>query len=1279
MSRYDDAFGAVSASRWWVMVGDEADPRSERDAERSETRGRPNAESGPAVARAPGALDPTVPRDPRRAATTIAAGAEGSAGDPAPLPAALRAIRAYEVLESIGGGGMGIVYRARDVERGQVVALKTLSNVALESFTNLKQEFRAAAEIAHDNLVTLHELLLEDGVPYFTMELVEGTDFVTHVRDDAAGPSQRDPIDEAGILRLRAAARQLALGVSTLHAAGKLHRDLKPSNVMVTPEGRVVILDFGLALDADPGAFDHRVVGTPAYMAPEQTVASPIGPAADWYAVGVMIYEAITGELPFGRTVSELVKAFVEPPPRPSRLAPDVPADLDELCADLLLIAPERRPEGPEVLRRLGVTPPRVFVTTENAPLVDRERELAILGDAFADAAGGTVVVWLEGPSGTGKTALVRHFLDQVGGAVLQSRCHERESFSFKAFDGIVDGLAERLRQKRTVPIIEPLDAGALSRLFPTLRSIVQAASPTAGLDPQAMRQRGFRALKRMIADLAVVRPLVLWLDDVQWSDDDSADLLAELLAGPRPANILWIASARSGHGDASFHRTLREVQGLDRREVALEPLSTEASAALASSTARGATGVGLSEQDIARIAELSLGNPLLVEQLVRDTLTSGTTREGVPTLQQVVVDRLERLPADARRMLEAVAVAGRIPQRVAFEVADPFRDPWAVVALLRAENLVRSGGERGLEQLEPWHDGIRESVARHLAPEETARYHGAIAAALAQEAERHPGRVDAAQLATHFFGAGMTEPAGRHALEAARRATSALAFERAAKLYALARRCGAGNAAELMRLEADALVDGGRCAEAAPLYLAAAAESPIEAALELRRLAAEQLLVSGNVDEGAAELRPVLQALGLRYPRTPVEATVSVLWQIGRLAIGGYHFEPRATPPERLLRQIDLCWTSGKGLISVDSVRGAYFLLRMLRLALRAGEPHRASRALGIVGMMIVFQGDERSHRRGMAMIEEAERLAPADDPYLEGVLVIDRGTAEMSIGRFDRGMALLEEGIEKLETGCAGVRWECSASRSSLFTCLSWTGDMAEIGRRAALHRRNGEQMGDVFLTVTAELYGAISQLAAGDPTGAREASRDAIRKWAQEGFHYQHWFAARNFIWCDLYEEDVPNALVRCDEAMRQVRRAGSLRVQLMAIDAHLLEGRVALAAAHAGVGDRRLHLRRARENAGHLDGLRRLGRAGAAHLRGQIALADGDRSSARSWFDFAALLFGHAEARMHALAARRFAASLAGRPLTEIDVAMRDLGVADPERWCRLYGDSPQRQL
>src|SRR5690606_17414421 len=136
-------------------------------------------------------------------------------------------------------------------------------------------------------------------------------------------------------------------------------------------------------------------------------------------------------------------------------------------------------------------------------------------------------------------------------------------------------------------------------------------------------------------------------------------------------------------------------------------------------------------------------------------------------------------------------------------------------------------------------------------------------------------------------------------------------------------------------------------------------------------------------------------------------------------------------------------------------------------------------------------------------------------------------------------------------------GVRWECSASRSSIFTCLSWIGDVGEIGRRAALYRRNAEQMGDVFLTVTSELYGAIATLAEGDPPAARREIRAASGKWAVEGFHYQHWFAERNTIWCDLYQGDVRSAVARCEEAMRKVRRSGALGVQIMEIDARLLE--------------------------------------------------------------------------------------------------------------------------
>jgi serine/threonine protein kinase len=144
------------------------------------------------------------------------------------------------ILRKLGEGGMGVVYEAFDAQRIGRVALKTLTRLDAANVYRLKNEFRALADVTHENLVRLHELFAEDDAWFFTMELVAGERFDAWARPESA-------LDER---RLRAALPQLVLAMSAIHSAGKLHRDLKPSNVLVTPEGRIAVLDFGLAVDA---------------------------------------------------------------------------------------------------------------------------------------------------------------------------------------------------------------------------------------------------------------------------------------------------------------------------------------------------------------------------------------------------------------------------------------------------------------------------------------------------------------------------------------------------------------------------------------------------------------------------------------------------------------------------------------------------------------------------------------------------------------------------------------------------------------------------------------------------------------------------------------------------------------------------------------------------------------------------------------------------------------------------------------------------------------------
>src|SRR3989442_9754404 len=256
---------------------------------------------------------------------------------------------------------MGAVYEAYDQERHETVALKTLRWQDPSAIYRLKKEFRVLRYVAHPNLALLYELVADRDDWFYTMELVDGSEFFDDVRP--AAPSQSEatratsrPLVPPDVPRLRAALAQLVAGVVALHRAGIVQRDLKPSNVLVTPAGRVVILDFGLAdVAAPPSRLQTReegLWGTAAYMAPEQ-VEGERGPPSDWYAVGVMLYEALTGRLPFeGSALKVLADKSRQDPPRPSELVPELPQDLVTLCGDLMARDPAARPEDGEVLRR---------------------------------------------------------------------------------------------------------------------------------------------------------------------------------------------------------------------------------------------------------------------------------------------------------------------------------------------------------------------------------------------------------------------------------------------------------------------------------------------------------------------------------------------------------------------------------------------------------------------------------------------------------------------------------------------------------------------------------------------------------------------------------------------------------------------------------------------------------------------------------------------------------------------------------------------------------------
>src|SRR5688572_7065729 len=210
---------------------------------------------------------------------------QGSPAIPAREP--FRGTDRYVVRGHVGAGGMGVVYEVEDRVRQQTVALKTLRRWEAVDLYRLKREFRSLADISHPNLVSLHDLVVDDEHCFFTMELIDGVTFVEYVRGSSHGPVDME--------RVRIALPQLIDGLGELHRRGRLHRDIKPSNVLVTADGRVVILDFGLTTTLAAGGADTErgLAGTPAYLSPEHSRGLESTEASDWYSVGATLYHAL--------------------------------------------------------------------------------------------------------------------------------------------------------------------------------------------------------------------------------------------------------------------------------------------------------------------------------------------------------------------------------------------------------------------------------------------------------------------------------------------------------------------------------------------------------------------------------------------------------------------------------------------------------------------------------------------------------------------------------------------------------------------------------------------------------------------------------------------------------------------------------------------------------------------------------------------------------------------------------------------------------------------------
>jgi predicted Ser/Thr protein kinase len=1199
------------------------------------------------------------------------------------LKSAVSELPRFDVRRALGAGGLGVVYEAVDRDSGATVAIKTLHDVTPEALYRLKREFRLLEGLEHANVCQVYELFEHDGRWFITMECVRGEHLLQAVRDDLGN------LDE---MWLRDALIQLAEALCALHDAGLVHRDLKPSNVLVEPSGRVVLIDFGFVEGFSGGQRSQSIVGTPDYMAPEQAVRSDVGPAADWYSFGVLLFEALTSRLPFeGETaLAIMVNKQQGDAPRASRLVAGVPEDLDALCADLLRADPAQRPSGASVLRRLGrrnsLRDSRPALSSPSSAsiastFVGRRDELAELHGAFRDLQGGHAVsVLVEGPSGVGKSALVRQFSDEMlaqEALVLAGRCYERESVPYKAFDSVVDALARHLRRLPDIEVtaLLPRHPDLLVRMFPVLGAVpalINAPVRTqAAGDPHELRNQAFGALREVLHRLCARRPVVITIDDWQWADADSVLLARDLVRNRDSPPMLLVLTARPAAPADSAAR-LDAIRTAEMRHIQLASL-VEAHAIELVSQLQRSYAPSL-ELDLAAIARETQGHPLYISELVRYAATRGSSADGDTAirLDDAIRARIAELPVEARAIVDVLAVAGEpLPLDIVRDVVD--LEPGLVqrsAAMLRVAHLVRGGLDGAIE---PYHDRVREAVRDGMADDKRLALHKRLAYAL----EASPlARSRPELMLVHLDVAGEHARAAEVAVAAAQRAVTAGAFDQAAGLFGLALRSGHLDPVRSRALRiamGQALANAGRGHEAAEAFLEVARDADPALRLDCHRQAAEQMIMVGDLERGLESLVELHADVGVAMPATQKRALASVVWRRARLRLRGLEWkERRATEiaPETLLR-VDVLKAASHSLALVDNIRAADFNVRLLLDALTIGERSRCVLALASESVYQSSQGG-RGVARARKLIATVRALdQESSDPKLRAFVLMSEGAVEYWVCQLGRAIELVTEAERTFREETTGTSLELKSTRMFLAFALRHRGAWAQLRALREQYVEDAQRRGDRYVATSIDRYCSPLWLGADDAAGARRMIADA--KWIlpRNAFHAQHWYELEARGEIAIYERTVRDEMAELEPLFAGLEKSVLLRVTTVRAGALWLRGRLALRLGDAA-GVRHAIDKLARVDNPRAPVVRALLEAGLpaakditiAKLRDAITLADRHDlrlHAAAARYKLGVLILGTEGAEQRAAAERTFAAE----------------GIAKPARFADWYAPRLQK--
>lgn len=702
----------------------------------------------------------------------------------------------YQIEKLLGESSLGVVLEAVDTWTNRVVALKILSpTFSPETLERLGQQARQIMALDHPLIVKVLSWESDAVASYVVEELIEAPTLEEVLRE------ARQPLSNEQALSI---AQNVSQALEYAHSRGVIHGDLKPANIFLTPEG-ARLTGFGLGRLAEGRSLlDLPLLFlSPTYLAPEQILGQPLDAYTDMYALGVIMYQLLTGRAPFTGESHAVLRAHLSTRPQPpGELNPRLSPPLEHMIIRLLAKNPHDRPTGLQT----WATPGSQTVFAKEAAsflarsLVGRERQLLSLLECWDKARRGHgQLVFITGEPGIGKTSLAQQAAAQSGASiVLAGYAEEREGEpAYHLFTQVLRAYLATVPPEVADEQARQL-LGNLSRLVPEIRQMLPDLPAPLVLQPAQERLRLMGNVTRFIQRATQERPWFLILDGLQWADRDSLELLRYLGRHLGAMPLLIVGTYRDTEV-AAGHPLWETLQALGRdltfRCLHLEPLDETETGQILSALWRQPAPAHL----IARIYQHTGGNPFYVEEVARALVDEGhiTQRAGrwefsdlksiiLPaSVREAVLRRVETLPPGTQELLRQASVLGQV-----FYFEDLYEmsglSEWETLERLDPalkRRLIREIQDAGGEaQLCFHHVGTRQILYHDLGVLQRRLLHRQAGEALERRAGGEERRVD--ELAHHFGQAGEYQKAAVYSLQTAQQAQAAYAGETALLWY---------------------------------------------------------------------------------------------------------------------------------------------------------------------------------------------------------------------------------------------------------------------------------------------------------------------------------------------------------------------------------------------------------------------------------------------------------------------------------------------------------------